>query len=360
MIIDSKVLGILDRAREGRAPGKEECVRMLGFPEASAEAALVRATADSLMRQRYGGSALIFGQIGIEIAPCPGRCRFCAFSEEHTALGTSFMTDEELLATALDFTRSGELCALFLMTMHRFDFDRLVRIVRMVRERIPGHTQVCVNIGDFDRAQARELRAAGVTGAYHLARLREGTDTALSPDSRRATIRNIKEEGLDWYYCCEPVGPEHTPGELVEQLFLGRDYGCYQHGAMARVHLPSSPLAAYGQVTTLRLGQVTAVVALAMLETPETKTIGVHEPNLIGLTSGANTIYAETGSNPRDTEAETTGHRGRDIAACKRMLHEAGFTHLHTSPGRRTPLDLWPQVPLVPESPSPAREARTK
>lgn len=60
----------------------------------------------------------------------------------------------------------------------------------------------------------------------------------------------------------------------------------------------------------------------------------MHEPNLLGLTAGANTVYAEAGANPRDLEKNTTGHRGRDIGACKTMLYEAGFGNLLTSPGK--------------------------
>jgi biotin synthase len=339
MIIDSGIVRILDKAKEGRAPGKDDCIHMLKFSEISPEAALIRATADSLMRQRYGNEALVFAQIGVEITPCPGKCKFCAFAEGYTSFGTFYMTDEEILSTALNFTESQEIYALFLMTMHKFDFERLLRIIRMLRGRIHTETQLCVNIGDFDDAQAKDLKAEGVSGAYHLARLREGIDTSLDPETRKATIRAIKATGMDWFYCCEPIGPEHSPEELVEELFLGREYGCYQHGAMSRVFIPSSPLARYGQISELRLGQITAVVSLAMLETPETKTIGVHEPNLIGLTSGANTIYAETGSNPRDIEKETSGHRGRDIAACKRMLSNTGFSRLLTSPGKHKGLD---------------------
>ena len=53
---------------------------------------------------------------------------------------------------------------------------------------------------------------------------------------------------------------------------------------------------------------------------------------MLGLTAGANTVYAEAGANPRDLEKNTTGHRGRDISACKTMLYEAGFEKLLTSP----------------------------
>ncbi len=52
------------------------------------------------------------------------------------------------------------------MTMHTFDFERL-----------PQGTRIVGNIGDFDLAQARELNAAGVNGAYHVCCVREGVDT---------------------------------------------------------------------------------------------------------------------------------------------------------------------------------------
>ncbi len=338
MKMDKKVVTLLDMAQTGHAPTKAECVFLLQLPETSLEAALLRAVADSITRRRFNNEGIVLGQIGIEIAPCPGKCKFCSFGEGHTTFQSSVMSDEEILSSADNFTASRELYALFLMTMHTFDFERLARVVGMVRKRIPRETQIVVNIGDFGPTQARELKAAGVNGAYHVCRLREGTDTALDPEQRKATFRTIKDAGLDWYYCCEPIGPEHTPQELADQMFLGHEYGCFQHAAMRREYIPSAPLAAHGQISELRLAQVTAVVALAALACPETKSIAVHEPNLLGLTGGANAVYSETGANPRDTEKETTGHRGRDIKDCKLMLYEAGFGNLLTSPGKRSAL----------------------
>jgi len=333
MNVDKRVQGILDAAQSGIAPTRDECVFLLQFAEVSLEAALLRAVADASTRQRFDNGGIVLGQIGVEIAACPGKCKFCSFGEGHTAFEPSVMSDEDILRNADSFTASGELFALFLMTMHTFDFERLIRIVRKARERIPQGTQIVVNIGDFDQAQARELKVAGVNGAYHVCRLREGVDTALDPEQRKATIRVIKEAGLDWYTCCEPVGPEHSPEELADQIFIGIEYGCFQHAAMRRVYVPSAPLASYGQISELRLAQVTAVVTLATLACPETKSIAVHEPNLLGLTAGANTVYAEAGANPRDLEKNTAGHRGRDISACRMMLYEAGFGNLQTSPG---------------------------
>jgi len=238
------------------------------------------------------------------------------------------MPVEEVVARAREFTASGELSILFLMTMHMFDFDSLLNIVRAVRDAVSQGTQLVVNVGDFDLAQGREMKAAGVDGAYHILRLGEGVDTALDPVVRMATIESIRNAGLDWHYCCEPVGPEHTAEEIADQLHLGVEHGCYLHAAMRRVQLPGLPLNERGQASELRVAQITAVVALATLAIENMHGIAVHEPSLPALISGANAIWAESGSNPRDTEADTANCRGRDIADCRRMLQDAGFSSL--------------------------------
>jgi len=196
MKIDKKAASILDMAQAGRAPTKEECVFLLQFPETSLEAALLRAVSDSITRRRFNNEGVVLAQIGIEIARCPGGCKFCSFGEGHTAFEPSIMNNEDILRSADNFTASGDLYALFLMTMHTFDFERLVHIVRIVRERIPRETEIVVNIGDFDRAQAQDLKATGVNGAYHVCRLREGIDTALDPEKRKATMRIIKDSRI--------------------------------------------------------------------------------------------------------------------------------------------------------------------
>lgn len=158
--------------------------------------------------------------------------------------------------------------------------------------------------------------------------------------ARKATFRIIRDTGLDFYYCCEPIGPEHRAEEMAEQMFLGIDYGCFQHAAMRRVYLPGAPLAYHGQITERRLAQVVAVVTLAALGCSETQSIAVHEPNLLGLAAGANTVYAETGANPRDVERDTTGHRGADMTVCRKMLYEAGFESLRRGDGTEIGLDI--------------------
>ena len=340
MKLASEVDRILGRSIDGHAPSRDDCVRLLHFPGDSFEARALMVVADTVSRQRFGHEAMLLGQIGIETAPCPGDCGFCVFGEGHSQLPKNTLSTEEILARARSFAHRGDLYALFLMTMHDFAMERLLEVLQAVRNSIPPETQIVVNIGDFDIVQGEQLRAVGVHGAYHVCRLREGTDTSLSPEDRKKTFRTIRDAGLDFYYCCEPIGPEHTPEELVEQIFLGVDYGCFQHAAMRRVFVPGMPLSHRGQITELRLAQIVAVVTLATLGCQETQNIAVHEPNLLGLTAGANVVYAETGANPRDTEVDTSSNRGLDMAAARKMLYEAGFTALRLGDGRKVALDL--------------------
>jgi biotin synthase len=335
MNIDPQIGRILERVQENIPPSKQECMKLLDCPAVSMESAMIRTAADAVSRQRFGNEGIILGQIGIETTACPGKCGFCSLAEGNIRLAPDSMSLSEILEAVESFTASGDMFALFLMTTHLFDFERLIAIIRSVRERMPSQPQLVVNIGDFNREEARILREAGVNGAYHICRLREGVDTCLNPENRIKTIEAIKHAELDFYYCCEPIGPEHTSRELVEQLFIGIEFGCFQHAAMRRVHVPGSPLASRGQISELRLAQVTAVVALASLACSETRIIAVHEPNLLGLTSGANAIYAEKGSNPRDTVEDTLGHRGHDVNACLSMLYETEFESVLSAPAKR-------------------------
>ncbi len=325
MKANTEFLTLIEKVQSGHQMNTKEVAYLLSFDETSLEAGIIRAVADYETRQKFGNKGLVFGQIGFEIAPCPGRCQFCSFSEEFTSFAPFNMTDEALLAAADDFTAGGDLFALSLMAMHNYKFERVLDVVQKVRARIPQQTQIIINLGDFPLEHAKALKEAGANACYHLVRLGEGRDTIFTPATRMRSMQNVKDAGLDLYYCCEPVGPEHTPDEMAEQILLGLEFECFQHGAMRRVYLPHSPLAKYGQISELRLAQICGVVALAALPVDSVKTLGIHEPNLLGLTAGANAIYAETGANPRDTEAETTGHRGLTIQDCKTMLTESGF-----------------------------------
>lgn len=322
----SSFLNTLERAENREELRRDELVELLRYPEVGPEADRVRGLANQISRQRFRNRGVILGQIGYETAPCPGNCQFCAFGADITTLPENRPSKQEILHLAEDFLAHKSLFALFLMGMHDFRFDTLLETIDVLKPILRNNVRLVVNIGDFDRSQADELKSAGVSGAYHVLRLREGEATDLDPQVRRDTIRSLREASLDWYYCCEPVGPEHTPEELVDQMLLGRECGAFQHAGMRRVLLPNSPLAKHGIISELRLAQVTAVVTLAMIGNENLGSIAVHEPNTLGLCSGANAVYAEAGANPRDLVGETQRNRGHSVYDCEQMLRECGFT----------------------------------
>jgi biotin synthase len=146
MKIDPRISGILEKAQEGVPPSKRDCALMLDYPAASIEASALRAVADAITRQRFGNEAMVLGQIGIDIDACSGQCKFCRFADNHTRFAPSRMSLDDILAAAGAFTASGDLYALFLMTTHKYDFNRLLDTVRSTREQMPSEPQIVVNI----------------------------------------------------------------------------------------------------------------------------------------------------------------------------------------------------------------------
>ena len=56
-----------------------------------------------------------------------------------------------------------------------------------------------------------------------------------------------------------------------------------------------------------------------------------HEPNSIALMCGANLLFPEVGSSPRDDMSDTGEGRGHSLHQCKSMLHETGWDASLTS-----------------------------
>ena len=316
---------ILARALEGQAPNRDEMIHLLRCSECSLEAAQLRAVSNHLSRKRTDNHAFLSGQIGYSTAPCSADCVFCAFAAGHTTFPVTEMSVEEVVAHARKFASTGLIGNLWLMAMHVFDIERFIEILHAVREALPKPVMLSANVGNLTLEEARRLKQEGLDGAYQSVRLREGIDTKLNREERIQSVRNIQEAGLAWGFCCEPIGPEHTPEELADHILFGMSLKPRFMSAMRRVYLPNSPIADRGQITLLRLAQILAVVSLVAATDPEIKIIGSHEPSLIGLTSGANNACAESGANPRDEAVETSGKRGLTVDALARMFYEAGF-----------------------------------
>lgn len=337
---ETRLLTILDNAFNGQSPNKEECKYLLGFDEVSIESSLIRTTANEIMRKKTDNSAIILGQVGVDVSQCTGGCKFCTFGEGHTKFAPKCLTDEELYEKISGFNDKQDMYGLFLMTMQDYDLGVFLNSVKVAKSVVSSETQIWSNVGDTSLDTFKEMKKAGIDGAYHVCRIGEGKDTNLKPEDRIKTMQNAVDAGVKLYTCCEPIGPEQTIDEIVDNMFIGIELGCTQHAAMRRVAVPNTPLAKYGQISELRLGQIVSVVALASFNTKTMTYCGVHEPNEIAYISGANIITAEAGANPRDNEKDTSKNRGMDMQDCRTMLLESGFKYIRRGDESKIELTL--------------------
>ena len=174
MKINTQAAAILEKAASGSALNKEDCIYLLGFDSNFPEAYATRATAAGLVRERSENSAVIFGQIGVEAAPCVADCSFCAFGKSHTSFPKMRIDKSTLAAKIHDFCKDGDLYGLYMMTMHEYDLHFFLDAVRVAKENVSPTTKLFANVGDTEYAAFEQMKAAGIDGVYHVCRLGKG------------------------------------------------------------------------------------------------------------------------------------------------------------------------------------------
>jgi biotin synthase len=323
MPVSPKVNDIVSKVFDGHSLARDEIVYLLSINHKPSGAGLIVNAANVVNRIASKGKAEVHAQIGLNLSPCPNNCSFCAFSAQNKVFTErKELGVEEIVQLALKAEVDGA-NAIFFMTTHDYPFGKYVETSKEVREKLKPETVMIANIGDFGYGEAKQLKNAGYIGIYHAVRMGEGRDTPIDPQVRLHTIRAAREAGLLIGTCVEPIGPEHSIEELTDKILLGREMGPCFSGAMRRINIPGSPLARHGMISEYRLAFLVAVVRLAMGR----EVIGncTHEPNLLGATTGANLFWAEAGTNPRDTEAETSKGRGMGVTSCMELFRQADF-----------------------------------
>jgi biotin synthase len=179
------------------------------------------------------------------------------------------------------------------------------------------------NTRDINHKEGEALVEAGFVGAYHAVRLGEGRDTPLNREKRIHTIQVLKDVGLRWMNCVEPVGPEHSHEEIVDLMLLARRQGATYSGIMRRINFPGSPMAKFGMISELEMAKMVAVSRLVMGSIP--KAHCTHEPHSASLMAGANLFFPEVGASPRDGEADTGKGRGRSVKHCHTLQKEMAW-----------------------------------
>jgi biotin synthase len=325
MAVTAGTRAILDRGLDGAPLSWDEALHLVRLDLDSDDGYALLAAAHRLSRERSGGRGTVYSQVGINSWPCPENCDFCSLGAVHGLVTTLHeLTPEEVVTRALAFERGGA-DEVYLMTTANYPVGRFLEIAQDVRRALRPATALVANIGDIGPAEARALADAGCFGIYHVYRFGEGVATQIVPERRRRTFAAIREAGLDLRYCVEPVGPEHTDAEIVQQMFYAREFGATICAVMRRIPIAGTPHEQGGRLTESRIAQLVAATRLVL--SVQLREMGVHEPSLLALRAGAHRICAEEGMNPRDLAVDTAAGRGRSVADCEQLLWEAGYTH---------------------------------
>ena len=323
--MDSNISRIIDKALGGGLLSAREGIELLSWDDLSDEAAAVRLAGRRLGEQLLP-KAEIHGQIGLNTGLCPQDCKFCSFAASNKVFAEP---TEESIETVVGYVRLLEekgANAIYLMTTANYDQEQFLAYGRAAFAALEKDTPLIANVGDFDLDYARELKKVGFTGAYHVIRMGEGEFTRCPVERRWDTIHAAQEAGLQLGSCVEPVGPEHTLEEIVEKTLITREMNARFSGSMRRTPIASSELARHGAVSYARMATIVAAVALMTGQ-------GIagnctHEPNQLAVFNGANLLWAEVGSNPRDTEGKTEENRGWTVPRCRELLKECGWNVL--------------------------------
>jgi len=329
--VDKQVKKIVDRAMNRKLLSASEICILLGLPTNSEESLYAQYAALHINREVMAGKAEIHGQVGINSGPCGCNCAFCSFAaSNHIFTEQRVEAIESIIEKSVRLQTEGA-NAVYLMTTAAFKFADFLDISRQVRSSLEAETVLVANIGDFGYQEAIALKEAGFNGVYHAVRLGEGVTTRIPVQKRFGTIAAIHKAGLKLGTCVEPVGPEHSLDELVEKILITREACPVFSGAMRRIPIPNTSLCAYGKTSEAKMAHIIAVVRLATGY--EVMGNCTHEPNVVGVTASANLLWAEAGSNPRDTVHDTESSRGFDMARCREILSEAD-TELAQGPSR--------------------------
>jgi biotin synthase len=312
---------ILERGAGGDGIDRRQALTLMALPLHTKESYALMETANRISRERFGNKGENHFHIGINVAPCPLNCLFCSLTRNAGIFKEAVDFSEiQILAWARHAQDHGA-DGLNLMTTGNFPFERFLALGRMLKKAVD--VPLVANTRDINRKEGEALLEAGFVGAYHAVRLGEGRDTPLKREKRIETIRVLKDVGLHWMNCVEPVGPEHSHEEIVDLMFLARRYQAVYSGIMRRINFPGSPMTPYGMISELEMAKMVAVSRLVMGSVARAHC--THEPHSASLLAGANLFFPEVGASPRDGEADTEKGRGHSVEHCHVIQKEMAW-----------------------------------
>ena len=316
-MLDERVEQIADAAAFGDVPTRDDIIYLLGFDAYSPEAAYVIAKAREIGMRACGGRGFVYAQIGVDETACPENCLFCSFAAANIdPMAYDPAQVEVPLERIVHYARvfdSAGVDLISLMATAGLDFDRYLDMIRAVRASVSDGVDIMANTGDLLLEQAKALKEAGATMAYHALRLKEGVFTAIKPDVRRRTMGNLNEAGLRLMTGVEPVWEGVNPQELSDRIMDIPGFNPFCIGACSLTEVEGIDVAGKRPAKT---GFVRYVGALTRLMCGEKVPVG-------GIGGVA---WVDAGCDPRNRGfgADDASLRSK-IADVKRRLALDGF-----------------------------------
>ncbi|MBF0302194.1 MAG: radical SAM protein [Desulfamplus sp.] len=320
---------ILKKSQDANVLSRNELVYLLDLSPDCIETYMVMAEANRVSKEVSHGKAEVHAQFAVNLAPCNCGCLFCSFAKVNGVFKESTeITSKQAISYARQFEIDGA-NAIFMMSTAQYSFEQFLEISKEVKKSLKPETTLIANVGDQSLKSAVRLKDAGFDGVYHALRLREGIDTNLTINSRKQSIFNFKEAGLELGTCVEPVGPEHSNEELADMIEFTASFNPAFSGAARRISIPGTKISERGMISELRMAQIVAVTRLGMPHS--VKGNCTHEPCTLGAVAGANLFWAEVGANPRDIEEKTEEGRGETVKSCQTIFQESNWEVLNGS-----------------------------
>ncbi|MEG0165616.1 radical SAM protein [Anaerorhabdus sp.] len=313
---------IFDKINSNIQLTSDDAIQLLNIKKFSSDYFELLKLSNLRSKNTFGSKGYLFAQIGINATPCNGCCKFCSLSKDNYIMSNENEKSIDEIIKEVNNIDFKKVNALFLMTTANYSKDKYLEIVKAVKKVIPSEIDLVANVGDFDVEYANNLKSCGITGVYHIVRLREEIDTGLQVSDRIKTIEAIRSAGLQLYYCVEPIGKEHTPEELVREMVRAREYGVDIMAAMRRVNVNSSEYSNDSELDEYEFAKIAAVTNLFVQ--PKIS-MNVHEPSKTAMIAGINQLYVEIGINPRDSILETSGNRGYTTIEAEALLKDLGY-----------------------------------
>ena len=330
--MDTEIIRIINKALDGGLLDNKEIMALLSVENLSPEAFAIQQAGRAFTSQLCGGEAEIHAHIGLDAAPCPNDCKFCSFAASNKIFRTHEVIPlEQVIAEAQAMEAAGA-NALYLVTTVHYGEEKFLETAQAVRAGLSTDVPLIANVPDFDEDYARELVRIGIAGVYHVVRLGEGVFTRCKVETRLKTMEAAKSAGLVLGNCIDPIGPEHTPEELADLILLARDFEVGFSGAMRRNTVPGTEFERYGNISYGRLATYAGATALAT--GPGIRGNCTHEPSQLCGQAGANIMWAERGTSPRDTATETT--RGLSVDQVREIYFDTDWP-VHEGPSQFYP-----------------------